>query len=47
MEGIDIEIDRLTNSIVNRVSGDVFDTKVKEMTANDWKNLKKKDWVFD
>jgi hypothetical protein len=47
MEGIDIEIDKLTNSIVNRVSGDVFDTEVKEMTAKDWKNLKKKDWVFD
>nr|WP_299422684.1 hypothetical protein [uncultured Emticicia sp.] len=47
MEGIDIEIDKLTNSIVNRVSGDVFDTEVKEMTAKDWKTLKKKDWVFD
>jgi hypothetical protein len=47
MEGIDIEIDKLTNSITNRVSGDVFDTEVLKMTPSDWKNLKKKDWVFN
>lgn len=47
MPGIDIEIDKLTNSIVNRVSGDIFDTEVLPMTPKDWKNLKKKDWLFD
>ncbi len=47
MQIIDIEIDKLTNSIVNRVSGDVFDTEVLPMTAKDWKNVRKKDWVFD
>lgn len=47
MHGIDIEIDKLTNSIINRVSGDIFDTEVLPMTPKDWKNLKKKDWLFD
>ena len=47
MQEIDIEIDKLTNSIINRISGDIFDTEVLLMNVSDWKTLKKKDWVFD
>ena len=47
MQEIDIEIDKLTNSIINRISGDIFDTEVLLMGVGDWRTLKKKDWVFD
>ena len=43
-KGIDIEIDRLTNSIVNVISGEVFETVFS--TVGD-KEIKKKDWLFD
>ena len=41
---INIEIDRLTNSIVNVISGDVFETEFHRVTK---KEIKKKDWLFD
>ena len=44
---IDIEIDRLTNSIENATSGDKFDTEVIRLSKGDLKNLKKKEWLFD
>lgn len=44
---IDIEIDRLTNSIENAFSGDKFDTEVLSLSKEDLKGLKKKDWLFD
>lgn len=44
---IDIEIDRLTNSIENAFTGDKFDTEVISLSKNDLKKLKKKDWLFD
>jgi hypothetical protein len=45
---INIEIDRLTNSIVNAISGDVFDTEVLPITAKDLKTITKaKGWKFD
>ena len=43
---IDIEIDKLTNSIENRVSGDSFDTMVLDFT-NTEKGYKKTNWHFD
>ena len=43
-KGIDIEIDRLTNSIINVISGDVFDTEFHKVTK---KEIKKKDWLFN
>jgi len=46
-EAIDIEIDKLTNSIENTISGDVFDTEVILLTVNDAKRVKKSDWLFD
>ena len=41
---IDIEIDRLTNSIVNVISGEVFQTEFARVKA---KEIKKKNWLFD
>ena len=43
-KGIDIEIDKLTNSIVNVISNEVFQTEFKEATS---KGISKKDWLFD
>ena len=43
----DFEIDRLTNSIQNVISGDSFDTAITLTTENDQKLIKKADWVFD
>jgi hypothetical protein len=44
---IDIEIDKLTNSIENVFSGDVFDTEVIKLTKSDFKKIKKREWIFD
>ena len=41
---VEIEIDRLTNSIVNVISGDIFDTEFHRVTK---KEIKKKDWLFN
>jgi hypothetical protein len=41
---IDVEIDKLTNSIVNTISGEVFETEFCRVSS---KEIKKKDWVFD
>ena len=40
-EYIDIEIDKLTNSIENAVTGEVFETEIKEVAKTDVKRLKK------
>jgi hypothetical protein len=45
--GIDIEIDKLTNSIENRITGDVFDTEVVQLFENDISQIKKKHWRFN
>jgi hypothetical protein len=45
---IGIEIDRLTNSIVNTISGDSFPTEILPVTATDLKLLTKKSgWKFN
>ena len=43
-KGISIEIDRLTNSIVNVISREEFQTEFSKVTP---KEIKKKDWLFD
>ncbi len=44
----DFIVDRLTNSIVNTISGDSFPTEVSLFTKNDLKQItKKKGWLFD
>jgi hypothetical protein len=44
---VDIEIDKLTNSIENTVSGDVFDTEIFQLLPKDIKLIKKADWQFN
>lgn len=44
---INIEIDKLTKSIENVFSGDIFDTEVIQLTAKDNKEIKKSEWLFD
>lgn len=45
---IGIEIDRLTNSIVNTISGDSFQTEVLPITKEDLKGITKKArWKFN
>lgn len=42
---LDFEIDKLTNSIENAISGEVFDTVICQIS--DVKRIKKLDWVFN
>lgn len=45
--GLDVEIDDLTNSIKNVISGDSFSTDISRITKADLKNIAKKDgWQF-
>ena len=44
---LDLEIDKLTNSIENTVSGEVFDTQVSRLIKGDLKVIRKADWQFD
>lgn len=45
---LEIKIDKLTNSIINRISGDCFPTDVHHLSKLDLKNLtKKKGWLFN
>jgi hypothetical protein len=41
---VSIEIDKLTNSIVNIVSGEIFETEFSKVLK---KEIKNKDWLFD
>ena len=44
----DFIIDRLTNSIVNTISGDSFQTEISILTKSDLKTvLKKNGWNFN
>ncbi|MBD0285190.1 MAG: hypothetical protein ICV79_07165 [Flavisolibacter sp.] len=43
----DIQIDKLTRSIENAITGDRFKTEVLEVTAADIRKLKKAEWLFD
>jgi hypothetical protein len=42
-----IEIDKLTRSIENAITGDNFKTEVLEVTSADIRKFKKTDWLFD
>ncbi len=44
---IDIEIDKLTRSIENAISGDSFKTEILTLTSDDLKRIKKPEWLFD
>ena len=43
---VDIEIDKLINSIENIVSGDIFDTDIFQLSSKDSKQINKADWQF-
>jgi hypothetical protein len=46
--GLDFEVDKLTNSIENVVTGDSFTTEISIVTTADLKNISKKHkWLFD
>ena len=46
--GVDIEMDKLTRSIENSVTGDSFPTDITLISKNDLKNITKKNgWVFN
>ncbi len=44
---LDFEIDKLTNSIENTLTGEVFDTVVVRLTSKDLGLIHKSDWQFD
>ena len=45
--GLDFIMDKLTNSIENTLTGEVFDTAIVRLTSNDAKQIKKTDWFFN
>ena len=45
--GLEFWVDKLTNSIENTISKEVFDTAITLLTKNESKQIKKKDWIFD
>jgi hypothetical protein len=48
LQYIDIEIDKLTNSLENIVSGDCFPTDIIITDKSDFKSItKKENWLFD
>ena len=47
-KGLNFVIDKLTNSIENRITGDSFTTSIIHLTREDLKAVTKKNgWVFD
>ncbi len=44
---LNFEIDKLTNSIENILSGEVFDTVITGLDKSDLKIIKRSDWQFD
>ena len=44
---LDFVIDKLTNSIENTSTSEVFDTEVVRLTTKDLKQINKGDWQFD
>jgi len=44
---LDIEIDKLTNSIENRIDGSVYDTTVTQLSSADKNQIRKSEWNFD
>jgi len=44
---LDFEFDKLTNSIENAISGEVFDTLIVKIKAPDGKGIKENEWAFN
>lgn len=47
LKGISILIDKLTNSIENSISGDIFKTEILTLQKSDLKNIINQDWAFN
>lgn len=45
--GLDFLIDKLTNSIENTLTGEVFSTEIVRLTIAEVKQFKKNEWLFD
>ncbi len=45
--GLDFIIDKLTNSLENTLTGEVFNTEIVRITSADAKQIKKSEWQFD
>ena len=45
--GLDFEVDKLTNSIENLTTGEVFDTEIVRLTEADSQQIKKSEWQFN
>jgi hypothetical protein len=45
--GLSFEIDKLTNSIENIATGEVFDTEIVRLSEIDIKQIKKAEWQFN
>ncbi len=45
--GLNFEIDKLTNSIENAITGEVFDTEISFLLSSNTNIIKKADWQFD
>jgi len=44
---LEFEVDKLTNSIENALTGEVFDTEITRLSIKDNRKIKKADWLFD
>jgi len=44
---LDFEIDKLTNSIENTLTGETFDTEVAKISFEQRRLIKKSEWLFD
>jgi hypothetical protein len=44
---LDFEVDKLTNSIENVISGEVFETLIVKLKLTDGKIIKKDEWAFN
>ena len=47
LAALDFIIDKLTNSIENALTGEVFDTHVIQLSSKDYRQIVKSDWDFD
>jgi hypothetical protein len=45
--GLNFVIDKLTNSIENTLTGEVFDTEIVRLSSKDSKQIKKVEWQFN
>jgi hypothetical protein len=47
IKGLDFQIDKLTNSIENTTTGEVFNTEIVRLSATNKSQIRKSDWQFN